>query len=45
LFGENLQISCFDEMECFQGAGGGESPARTTLALVLDRGQGMTPVH
>lgn len=29
-----------DEVEAFESTGGGESPARTALSLVLDRGDG-----
>lgn len=36
LFGEFGEVAVFDEVEAFQGADSGESPAGSALALVLD---------
>ena len=47
LFGEIGQFAGLDSFESFNGAGGRESPARSAVALVLDRGDGvvLSPVH
>lgn len=40
LFGERKKVLVLEEVSTFKGSGGGESPARSALTLILDGGDG-----